>query len=271
MKFLLSLLLLILFQALLFIPCHLYSLSWRNRRSILRKMQHNPTEVYEKSGRGIFWDVDGTLCDSHELCFSSTNYVLQNHCKPSITEEEYHEGVKFTTPRRMAWHFSGNPDDPMAETLGKEFDDLYVQLVSAQSASLYPGINNVLQELGAWEDPKVHLAALSNACTDYVEAVMRVHNLAPLFSVQLGADKVPKAKPAAEGLLLCCERLNLRPSDCVYVGDSPTDGQAAKNAGMPSIGVTWGSHSNAKISPHFDVIVHNANELREQLRIFLSK
>ena len=47
------------------------------------------------------------------------------------------------------------------------------------------------------------------------------------MQVALGADEVPAAKPAAEGLLLCCERLGVDPASSVYVGDSPTDGQAA--------------------------------------------
>ena len=56
-----------------------------------------------------------------------------------------------------------------------------------------------------------------------------LHHYAHLGAVQvaLGADEVPAAKPAAEGLLLCCERLGVDPASSVYVGDSPTDGQAA--------------------------------------------
>ena len=45
--------------------------------------------------------------------------------------------------------------------------------------------------------------------------------------VALGADEVAAAKPDPDGLLLCCERLGVNPASSVYVGDSPTDGQAA--------------------------------------------
>jgi HAD superfamily hydrolase (TIGR01549 family) len=45
--------------------------------------------------------------------------------------------------------------------------------------------------------------------------------------VALGADEVAAAKPDPDGLLLCCERLGVDPASSVYVGDSPTDGQAA--------------------------------------------
>ena len=54
------------------------------------------------------------------------------------------------------------------------------------------------------------------------------------MQVALGADEVPAAKPAADGLLLCCERLGVDPASSVYVGDSPTDGQAASPSPSPS-------------------------------------
>ena len=64
---------------------------------------------------------------------------------------------------------------------------------------------------------------LSNACGAYVRAVVAANELDEvggqrlgLFKVALGADEVPAAKPAADGLLLCCEQLGVEPSSrCV--------------------------------------------------------
>jgi hypothetical protein len=61
--------------------------------------------------RAVLWDVDGTLADSYLLGYSSTNAVFRNNGIAEIGEEVYHMGTKFTTPRRMAWHSTGNPDD----------------------------------------------------------------------------------------------------------------------------------------------------------------
>ena len=80
------------------------------------------------------------------------------------------------------------------------------------------------------------------------------------FSVALGADDVPAPKPHPDGLFQLCKKLNVDPVRCIYVGDSPTDGQAATAAGMQSIGVTWGSHPTSTIVPTF---THTANSLDE--------
>ncbi|RYY84489.1 HAD family hydrolase [archaeon] len=213
---------------------------------------------------GVFWDVDGTMSDSYQLGYSSTNEVLKQHGKGEISELEYHEGTKFTTPRRLAWHVTGDPDNVIGQQLGQEFDDLYVELVNEHTTLLYDGIKGLLEGIKT-NYPSVHYAALSNACTAYVQRVIHVNNIDSMFGIALGADKVPQAKPFPHGLLYIAENLHIHPTRCVYIGDSPTDGQAAKAAGMHSIGVTWGSYSKEKIAGKFDEIVENAAALEVSL------
>lgn len=222
------------------------------------------TSLLMGTGKAVLWDVDGTLSDSFMLGFTSTSKVLENNGKSAISEEEYHQGTKFTTPRRLAWHVTGNPDDPIGHDLGAQFDDLYVALVSMETAPFYDGILSVLDELQR-ERQDLQLGALSNACGAYVEAVLRVNGVKNRFGVQLGADQVEAAKPRPEGLLQCCRELGVQPGSCVYVGDSPTDAQAAAAAGMPSVGVTWGSHPAQSVRAAFTVTVDTVPELQEAL------
>jgi phosphoglycolate phosphatase len=213
--------------------------------------------------RAILFDVDGTLSDSYMLGFTSTNNVLKS-LDIQISENVYHQGTKLTTPRRMAWHVTGNPDDPCGIELGRQFDDLYVKLVSMETAPFYDGIQDMLQAIKK-EDKHVVFGALSNACGDYVTAVLRVNGVSDKFAIALGADQVPAAKPKPDGLLYICKKLNIDPAQCVYVGDSPSDGQAAEAAGMPSIGVTWGSHPEETVKPAFTRTVYSTRELSDAL------
>lgn len=210
----------------------------------------------------ILWDVDGTLSDSFLLGFESTQKILMNNGKSSISEEMYHQGTKYTTPRRLAWHVTGNPDDPVGETLGRQFDELYVQLVSPETAPLYPGIKELLVLLN---NKKIKQGALSNACGSYVQAVLLSNHVNNMFSVQYGADDVPAAKPSGLGLLKCCQEISSDPAESIYVGDSPSDGEAAKNAGMVSIGVTYGSHPKEAVRKAFTHSVDTVEELKDLL------
>ena len=252
---------------LAFVPCVIFSLaiSSSNVLSLRVKMTSDSPQL-----RVVLWDVDGTLADSSMLCYESTNAVLRNNGMAEIGEDMYHQGTKLTTPRRMAWHSTGNPDDESGIALGDQFDDLYVKLVSMDTAAFYDGIPNVLTSL-LRKNPTLRHGALSNACGAYVRAVLQVNGASDMFVVGLGADEVPAAKPSADGLLQICRDLDIDPTHCIYIGDSPSDGQAASNAGMPSVGVTWGSHPIETVRPAFTHMVHDTDALGLLLMQMLEK
>jgi phosphoglycolate phosphatase-like HAD superfamily hydrolase len=220
--------------------------------------------------RAVLWDVDGTLSDSSNLGFTSTLQVLKNNGIADISSEDYHLGTRYTTPDRFAWHVTGNPKDPIGAVLGQQFDELYVNMVSAETAGFYPGMKELLQEFKRDHKDDVVFGALSNACGDYVRAVLKSNNVDTFFPVQLGADEVDAPKPHPEGLLKCCKLLDLHPAQCVYIGDSPTDGQAAAAAGMHAIGVSWGSHPLSSLQKAFPIVAHKVPELQEHIAAFLS-
>lgn len=215
---------------------------------------------------GLLWDLDGTLSDSSGLGLAATNEVLLAHGHHPVTPEAYHAGTRLTTPRRFAWHVTGDPDHPIGGVLGAAFDDLYVARVSAEATPLYPGVARMLGSLArggaGWE---ARFGAVSNACGAYVRAVLAANGLAGAIPVALGADEVPAAKPAPDGLLACAAAVGAPPAACVYVGDSPTDGAAARAAGMRSVGVGWGSHPAHALAPHFDEVVGSLPELEAAL------
>ena len=217
--------------------------------------------------RGLLFDVDGTLSDSFRLGFESTQKVLTGNGYRVINEDEYHQGTRYTTPARLAWHSTGEPDGDSAVgiELGRQFDEMYVQLVSTETAPLYDGILPMLENIKSKLGSDLKLGALSNACGAYVEAVLKVNGLTEDFGVALGADQVRKPKPMADGLLQCCSILGLNPTACVYIGDSPSDGAAAAAAGMPSIGVTWGSHPEENVRKAFTRTVTTIPELEEAI------
>ena len=212
----------------------------------------------------ILWDVDGTLSDSFQLGFSSTKVVLNNNGIKDITEEEYHLGTKYTTPRRLAWHVTGNPDDPIGISLGNQFDELYVKLVSTKTAGLYPGVVDMLDKI-LDKNKNIKYGALSNAAGAYVRAVCDVNNLNSKFIVKYGADDVPEAKPSPLGLINICKELQCSVDETIYIGDSPSDGMAASSCGMYSVGVTYGSHPISTVKPNFSATVTTVSELQSLL------
>ncbi len=267
------------------------------------------------------------MADSWKLGFDATQVVLTNNNIEPITEETYHFCTRYCTPDRLARHAGLEPPDEIdtnvnenefenefekvGNQLAKEFDELYVGLVSTKTAGFYNGILDLLLDLpqkseGSGEvtgvdmgrsTKYVKVAALTNACVAYAHAVLKTNcpvlgndknqhgnvegkastltetagddngGIYKRFISIHGADTVPQPKPHPSGLLQCCNELNLHPKQCVYIGDSPSDAVAAKNAGFgAAIGVSWGSHTLESVrGAPFDYICETVEELRNLL------
>ena len=252
------------------------------------------TQIKPKDALGVIFDIDGTLADSWKLGFDATQVVLKNNNIETITEELYHECTRYCTPDRLARHAGLLPEDgdefqTLGNKLALEFDELYVGLVSTKTACFYDGIEDLIMSLpqshSDSDKKKVILGALTNACVAYAHAVLKTN--CPIlsntdesqsndsktssgvykrfFSIH-GADTVPKPKPDPSGLLQCCDEMGLDPTQCVYIGDSPSDAVAADNCGMVAIGVLWGSHpkESLKQAP-FSYLCESVEELKALL------
>jgi len=214
--------------------------------------------------KGIIFDVDGTLADSFQLGFDATQAVLKKNQIALISPDEYHAFTRYTTQERLARHTGLDPEHQKGEfekvgaRLADEFDDLYVDLVNMDTAAFFDGINGLITAIPSG----IKVGALTNACVAYARAVLATNGVTERFCSIHGADSVPRPKPFADGLFLVCKEMGLEPSECVYIGDSPSDGEAAYAAGMGAVGVIWGSHSLEKVAEApFDVVCSSLTEL----------
>ena len=203
------------------------------------------------------------------LGFNSTNEILKRHGHNDISEKEYHQGTRYHTPKRFAWHLNKDNADPqLGLEMGLEFDDLYIARVSVHSTPFYPGISSLLSAVQQASASPLLLSCLSNASTRYVSAVLSCNGASALFHSPLGADAVPSPKPSGLGLLHLCNLLGVAAEQAVYVGDAPGDGEAARKAGCKlSVGVTWGSYPAEELRGcgAFDLVVDDVEELKEAL------
>jgi len=222
-----------------------------------------------------------------------------------LTAEEYHYGCRFTTPERLARHVGLEPGhksfDSVGEDLGARFDDYYVQLVDKTTAGFYPSICEMLLKLHSGDlaattadadddsssNSGLQLGALTNACVEYAHAVLKANcpeyssdvpdsvkdtAIYQRFSSIHGANSVPRPKPFGDGIRLCCEEMNLSPSEVIYVGDAPTDARAAVDAQCrAAIGVLWGSNDEEclKSEEGFDVLCATVDELESAIAKYL--
>jgi len=71
-----------------------------------------------------------------------------------------------------------------------------------------------------------------------VELLLTSLKIKQYFDVVITAEDVKNGKPAPDVLLIAASRLNLKPENYIVIEDAPVGKEAAKRAGMKSIGLT---------------------------------
>jgi HAD superfamily hydrolase (TIGR01509 family) len=141
--------------------------------------------------------------------------------------------LEVSVPTILEWY--GVPATPavVAETATWLLDRM-VELFQTEVRVL-PGVLDLLAELQHEEVPQ---ALVSSSYRVLVDAVL-AHGFGP-FAVTVAGDEVATGKPSPEPYLLACERLDVRPGQCVVLEDSTagvTSGEAAgcRVVAVPSV------------------------------------
>jgi beta-phosphoglucomutase len=115
------------------------------------------------------------------------------------------------------------------------------KLSQFEKLPIYPGLEDFIFNLRATQ---CKLAVVSGAIRAEIEFVLTQSELRPYFSVIVAGDDITTSKPQPDGYLLAVDRLNqtfpdlqLKPAECLAIEDTFAGIQAAKNAGIPVIGV----------------------------------
>lgn len=108
------------------------------------------------------------------------------------------------------------------------------EVEAVQSAQPTPGAHDLIT---SWRTTNRPLAVVSNNSVAAVETYLNIHNLrraVTLISARANAD-ISLLKPSPYLVTNATQQLNTAPFVCAFVGDSLTDVEAAKAAGVRSI------------------------------------
>jgi phosphoglycolate phosphatase len=94
-------------------------------------------------------------------------------------------------------------------------------------------------------------------------AIVEALGLNPFFTHIYGGNSFPTKKPDPEGARKLLEETGVRPEQAVIIGDSHVDIRTGRNAGLWTVGVTYGfaPHTLGECPP--DVLVDSPQELAE--------
>lgn len=185
----------------------------------------------------VFLDLDGTLTDPKEGITRSVIYALERL------------GMEAPEPESLTWVI-GPPLIESFAQLGVNDTSEAIRLYRARFSTIglfenrvYSGVNSVLEALS-----QRHRLCLATAKPQEFATRITAHfGLNRYLSAEFGPELDGTRNDKGDLLLHALDHLGLSARDCVMVGDRHHDIDAAKKAGMLSIGVTWGFGASGEL------------------------
>lgn len=124
-----------------------------------------------------------------------------------------------------AWHQS-------RQLAAEAYEEADALLESTYKPFLLPGVGEALVSM---REVGFRLGIATNGEGSSAEAMARALGVGRLFDVVVGTGDVVEAKPAPDMILLACRRVGVAPGETAFVGDSPEDMLAGREAGVKAL------------------------------------
>jgi N-acetyl-D-muramate 6-phosphate phosphatase len=207
--------------------------------------------------KALCFDVDGTLSDTDDV------YVHK--------VERFFPKILFKDPKHSARRFvmwaeaPGNALLGLTDTIG--LDDEIIALIdwlsrhqkrSSKTFWLIPGVDEMLRQLKGRYPMSVVSARDEKGTMRFLEQF----DLAKYFDAVITGQSAAHTKPYPDPILLAAQQMNVKPGECLMIGDTTVDMRAGKSAGAQTVGVLCGFGEEPELRKKgADMILKTTSEL----------
>jgi phosphoglycolate phosphatase len=206
--------------------------------------------------RLLVFDLDGTLIDSGADLCASVNAMLRNFDRQPLPDAVISTYIGDGAARLVSRSL-GDPDPAFLDSALAYFLDYYREHKLDQTY-VYPGVFASLDSLrfepgGA---PR-SMAVLTNKPVGASQAICDALGLSPYFFRIYGGNSFATKKPDPEGLLALLQEAGVTAQETLMIGDSDVDILTARNAGVWSMGCSYGLAPHTLVSMPPDCLVES--------------
>lgn len=201
------------------------------------------TPLFETIGfvpKLVLFDLDGTLLDTLPDLYSASLSMANtlNITAPSLPQVEQWigNGAAVLVQRILANQLHPSTEDARLDQALQLFLEAYQQLGNQQS-SLYAGVEVLLRDL---QPQAIRLGVVTNKPSRFTEPLLRQFSIFHYFDLVYSGDSFMEKKPHPMPLIEAAQQMGFKFNECLMIGDSSNDINAAKACGMPCLGVRGG-------------------------------
>ena len=188
--------------------------------------------------KAIIFDIDGTLIDDNDAHVRAWIEAFRSHGYAIPAErirEHIGEGGDHLVPALIGKEAAGRD----GKAIRAAHDEAFAAVAAKEHFRVYPKAKELLDRL---RGAGLRVALATSSQDHQLQTTERSAGV----DVKAWADEVVTSseagasKPSPDVVLAALEKLGLPPGECVFVGDTPYDGEAAGRAGVPFVGLLCG-------------------------------
>ena len=205
--------------------------------------------------RAVIFDLDGVIVNSEDAHIESEKQTFFKF-GVKISSDELHEYAGATAEAMFTDLIRKYQLRTTFQEMVKIKEQSFFRLLD-EDAEPTKGVIRLIQRL---KKAGTRLAIASSSNRKWIEYILRKLQITCLFDCFVGAEDIVHSKPDPEIYLKAARALGMRPDDCVVIEDAERGVQAAKRAGMKTIGYMNPRSGNQDLS-EADVVIDDFSTL----------
>ncbi len=203
------------------------------------------------------FDLDGTLLNTLNDLYTGVNYALKLNGFPERTIDEVKSFIG-NGAKMLIYKSIGQVTTD--EVFDKVYND-YCEYYSLHKNDTTNPYNGVIDMLSALKAKNIKLAILTNK-PDLPAKELALEVFPNIFDQVKGQTNDMDKKPAPDGIFYILDMLDSKLDESIFVGDSEVDIHTGKNAGIYTIGVSWGFRTTDELKKAgADIIIDDTSEI----------
>ncbi len=211
----------------------------------------------------VIFDLDGTLVDTSGDLIAAANMCFQSLGHGDLLDPKDDMLTAFAGARamlRLGFERIGQADiDDMVEQHFAILVEFYRLNIDRHSI-VYPDVETTLQRLLS---KGYKLGICTNKPESLADNLLRKLNIRHYFGSLVGADTLPRKKPHPLPYRAAVENAGGRVSHSCLIGDTITDRDTARAAGVPIVLVTFGPAGQGISTLDPDALLHRFTDLED--------
>ncbi|HUB23876.1 MAG TPA: HAD family phosphatase [Tepidisphaeraceae bacterium] len=207
------------------------------------------------NGLGLIFDMDGVLVNSYQAHLQSWRQMASQHGL-SVSDSDFARTFGRTTRDIIGVLWPGRFDAAQVAQFDLEKEAAYRRVIEAD----FPEMDGAGDLIAALHKAGFKLAIGSSGPPENVAVVRKCVPHGELIDATVNGGEVKHGKPDPEVFVLCGQKIGIEPKRCAVIEDAVAGVDAARRAGMISIGLL-GTATREALAVHAHKIVDSLRQL----------